>query len=318
MNLHSDERPVAGQQQQRQDAPRKRGPGRPRGARALRPPSPAEMQGLAPLAPRSWLTEDWRSRRATRLQRLGQWAATTRARLQLSLRDVETLARRDGEEMSQMLWTRLEKMRERPADADDVRRRVSITVIDWMAMMAGQTLSDVDRYLRSGDVADLDPGVETRADTVRSAYLALSPVRRQSLEDFAQHLYHMEEMSQRAAQGAAQGAAMPELARPEPVPEALPEPTPESVLASAAAAQSEVLAVRAELQRALEQMRAIVAETAETAGTAGTAGTAETAETTETGEPQEHPQEPQSPSGQPGQSGRQQGTQPPARRRNTG
>lgn len=164
-----------------------RQPGKPR--ERLVPPASQSYASVT--TRRMWMTADWRARRVIRLRRLGEWVAAARARLGMSLLDVEHQARRDGEDISETLIRRLEGMRLTGANLDDVRR-VSLPAVDYLAALAGMTLGDVDAYLRTGEAAAMEPSLDSRAETVRAAFLSLSPARQQALEDFAQHLYQLD------------------------------------------------------------------------------------------------------------------------------
>lgn len=169
-----------------------RQPGKPREPRESRRDSVlSQTLSQALGAPRRWMTADWRARRMVRLRRLGEWVAMTRARLGMSLLELERQARHDGEDISETLIRRLETLRTEGANLTDVRR-VSLPAVDYLAALAGQTLADVDAYLRSGEEAALEPTTSARAETVRAAFLSLSPARQQALEDFAQHLYQLD------------------------------------------------------------------------------------------------------------------------------
>lgn len=207
-----------------------RQPGKPR--EYTRPAPPEVTMGAS--AARRWMTADWRTRRTVRLRRLGEWVAMTRARLNMSLRDLERQARHDGEDISETLIRRLEDLRHGDANLTDVRR-VSWPAVDYLATLSGQTLADVDAYLRTGEAAALEPSLNSDAETVRAAFLSLSPARRQSLEDFAQHLYQLDLAE--SAPAATTGSA--------------------SAHASAHASAREVVgAVDAETQRARDELRA--------------------------------------------------------------
>ena len=159
------------------------------------PPSGSGRRGKSPdthaVAQQPWMTRDWATRRTLRLRRLGEWVAMTRAKLGLTIRNLETQARRDGEDLSETLILRLEKMRLADNPTDE-RRRVSLTAVDYLAALNGQTLADVDAYLRTGDEAALNASEENEADSMRALYLALSPAHRRSVFDFAEHMYQLD------------------------------------------------------------------------------------------------------------------------------
>lgn len=140
---------------------------------------------------RRWMTAQWGARREVYLRRLGEWMWTTRSRLGLSLADLARLARSQGEFVSTSQLSRMELLRQPERDAAS-RQIVSLTAVAYLAALAGQTLADVDTYLRAGDVAALDPALSSRAETVRTAFLTLSPARQRALEDFAQYLFELD------------------------------------------------------------------------------------------------------------------------------
>src|SRR5487761_2720095 len=147
---------------------------------------------LSPTGPKVWLLDGWEVRRERYMKRLGEWAALTMQRLQLSSRELEALAARTGGMASATTFRRLARQRMRDTDPVAAREHVNIGTVLWLATLAGQTLADIDRYLRSGDTGDLDPSIESRADTLRGAYLALTPTRQAALDEFARYLYQMD------------------------------------------------------------------------------------------------------------------------------
>lgn len=182
----------------------------------------AALPSAIPAAiPKVWMTADWRQRRALMLRRLGDWIAYSRLRIgNMSFHRLQVAARADGEDLSESLLNRLELMRELPDDANVARKKVSFTAIAWLAAYSGQSLADLDRYLR-GEHGERDergvtisaPGevaAESEADTLRTLYLALSPEHRQSVMLFAEHLYgvHLtEELGADKARGLLYGHA---------------------------------------------------------------------------------------------------------------
>jgi hypothetical protein len=192
--------------------------------------------------------EDWPLRRAQYLQRLGQWVALTMQRLDLSSRQLEALAIRTGEPTSSNMLLRMARLRLSRKAPDLASERVSLTPVLWLATLAGQTLTDVDRYLRSGDVADLEASPDSRADTMRGVYLALSPARQQALEEFAHHLYQLDEV----ARGSHAAPTSPTAELLATLPDVFPsvgETDP----------RAEVLAVRSQLEVMLAQLQALEA-----------------------------------------------------------
>ncbi len=153
---------------------------------------------------RRWMTAQWGARREVYLQRLGAWMWMTRTRLGLSLADLAKMARDQGEFVSTSQLNRMELLRE-PGRAAD-RQHVSITAVAYLAALAGQTLADVDAYLRAGDTAAMDANLSSRAETVRTAFLTLSPARQRALEDFTQYLYELDLAEQGQSPSAAPDA----------------------------------------------------------------------------------------------------------------
>src|SRR5487761_2077116 len=149
--------------------------------------SGGDVRQMSPLMP--WLINDWPARRAAYLQRIGEWVTLTMTRLRFSSHVLEDLAMHTGEPTSSPTLLRLASLRDVTDAANPRQQRVSLTTILWLATLSGQTLTDIARFLRSGDIPDLETSAETHADTLRGAYLALTPTHQQSLEDFAHHLY---------------------------------------------------------------------------------------------------------------------------------
>lgn len=153
-----------------------------------------------------WMTAGWSTREAQRLKRLGEYVYRARAGMQtgtgepMSLVALQNQARHDGLTISEALIRRLEAMR-LGGKALDARRTISWAAVDYIVALNGQTLGDLDAYLRTGDTAALDPSLNARAESVRTVFLSLSPARQQSAEEFIEHLYQRD-LAESAAESA--------------------------------------------------------------------------------------------------------------------
>ncbi|HLY32478.1 MAG TPA: hypothetical protein VKQ36_15750 [Ktedonobacterales bacterium] len=143
------------------------------------------------LGARHLLVRDWATRRGQRMQRLGRYLTSARARMgDTPIREVVRLARQMGERLNTKKVSEIEQLRDDgPDDANELRNDVSLMAVWFMVRFYGYSLADLERYMLSGEEPPGEPGEQQRADLVQRAFLALPEPERRELENYVEFLY---------------------------------------------------------------------------------------------------------------------------------
>lgn len=144
------------------------------------------------LSSRHLLVRDWAARRGERMQRLGRYlhSARTRTAPTVSIRDVVKQARALGERLNTAKVSQIEQLRDDgPEDADELRNDVTFMAVWFMLRFYGYSLTDLERYMLTGEETASDPDEQQRADLIQRAFLSLPEQERGQLEQYIDFLY---------------------------------------------------------------------------------------------------------------------------------
>ncbi len=142
------------------------------------------------LGNRHLLVRDWAARRGQRMQRMGRYLTSARARSGMSIKQVVTEARSLGERLNTAKVSQIEQLRDDgPEDADELRNDISFMAVWFMVRLYGYDLADLQRYMLTGEELASDPDEQQRADLVQRAFMALPEAERRQMEQYVDFLY---------------------------------------------------------------------------------------------------------------------------------